>query len=104
MIDIQSIILNGLWILGLSVILATWSYARYTAHRDRIKTRAKLNELKYALILDGGLVLFIAGMAGTENRWWARVLWFVIGIGVLVEAGYRIYVERSKSESQDENA
>jgi hypothetical protein len=101
-IDIQSVILNGLWILGLSVILATWSYARYTAYRGGLKTRAKLNELRYVLALDAGLLLFIAGMAATEDRWWALLLWILIGIGVLIEAGYRIYTARSKRQSQDE--
>jgi uncharacterized membrane protein len=102
-IDIQSVILNSLWILGLSVILATWSYARYTAYRSGLKVRSKLDELRYAIALDVGLILFIGGMAGTEDRWWARLLWVLIGAAVLIEMGYRVYNERSREEDNDQD-
>ncbi len=72
MAEVWLVVKNGLWILGLSILLAVWSYARYTAYEARVKTRDKLNEPKYALAVDLGLLLFVAGMAATETRWWAR--------------------------------
>ena len=86
MIDVWDVVRNSLWILGLSVLLATWSWARYAAYQERMKTRDKLGELKYVLALDAGLLLFVAGMAATEGRWWARILWIALGIVVIVHA------------------
>jgi len=86
MLDVWGVISNGLWVVGLSILLATWSWARYAAHEARMKTREKLNEPKYVLALDLGLLLFISGMALTEDRWWARVLWIALGIVVIVHA------------------
>ncbi|MGC9522073.1 MAG: hypothetical protein ACP5HG_09350 [Anaerolineae bacterium] len=83
---VWDVVRNGLWILGLAVLLATWSWARYAAYEDHVKTKEKLNEFTYALILDVGLALFIAGMALTEDRWWARLLWVALGLVVIVHA------------------
>ncbi len=95
MTEVWIVVKNGLWILGLAVLLATWSYARYAAYEAKAKTRDKLNELKYALVIDLGMVLFVAGMALTESRGWARVLWIVLGVAILVQGFLQI------RESQD---
>jgi len=97
MIDVWGVFSNFLWILGLSVLLAVWSFANYEARLARQKTREKLDTFGYALALDGGLLLFIAGLAATEDRGWARVLWILLGAGVLVEAGMRF---RSRARAQ----
>ncbi len=94
-IDVWDVVRNGLWILGLSVLLATWSWARYAAYQAHVRTRHKLNELKYALALDAGLLLFVGGMAATEGRWWARLLWIALGVVVIVHAVAS--VQQSKS-------
>lgn len=95
MIDVWQVIFNALWILGLALLLATWSYARYAAYEAGVKTRVKFAELRYALALNVGLLLFIAGMAATENRWWARGLWIVLGIGMIVDSALRIRQART---------
>jgi len=94
MIDVWGIITNTLWILGLAVILAVWSYASYEAGRRKLKVRHVTNELGYALALNAGLVLFLAGMATTEERGWARGLWIVIGLGIIAESAWRIIKHR----------
>lgn len=95
MMTMIDVIFNALWIVGLALVFATWSYARFTAHRDHVKTRTKLNELTYALVLDLGLLLFVGGMAATESRWWGRALWVFIGLIVIVEAALRTHKARS---------
>lgn len=97
MIDVWQVIFNALWIVGLSVLLATWSYARYAAYEAGVKTRQKFAELPYALALNAGLFLFIAGMAATESRWWARVLWILLGIGMIVDSVLRVRQARPKA-------
>jgi hypothetical protein len=101
MIDIWDVFFNALWIVGLSVILAVWSYARYTARVQGVRLRDKLNILKYALVLNCGLLLFLAGMSLTEDRWFVKVLWVLLGIGVLVESGFRI--KQHKQRNMDAN-
>jgi hypothetical protein len=94
MIDFWGVLFNFLWILGLAVILAVLSYASYEAAiATRIakqRLRDKLDEFAYALALDVGLVLFCAGLAATEDRWWARLLWIGLGIVWIIEGAWRI--------------
>lgn len=100
MTEVWIILKNGLWILGLSVLLATWSYARYAAYEAGIKTRKKLSELKYALTVDLGVLLFIGGMAATETRDWARILWVVLGVAVGVQAYLQIRETHTPAEAK----
>ena len=86
MIDVWGVVRNGLWVIGLSVLLASWSWARYAAIQARGKTRDKLDEARYAVALDVGLLLFVAGMAATEGRWWARIMWATLGVVVIIHA------------------
>ena len=96
MIDFANLAANAFWVLGLALLLAVWSYARYEAHRVGVKTREMLGELQYSLWINGGLLLFVAGMALTEDRWWARGLWILVGIGFLVDSGMRIAESRKE--------
>ena len=102
MTEVLLVVKNGLWILGLSILLATWSYARYTAYEARIKTRDKLNEPKYALVTDIGLLLFVAGMAATETRWWARILWILLGVSIVVHRVLRIRELQAATDEMDD--
>ena len=90
MIDFGQVAANALWVLGLALLLAVWSYARYEAHREETRTREILSRLNYSLAINAGLLLFVAGMAATESRWWARGLWILVGVGFLVDSGMRI--------------
>jgi len=85
MIDFAGVFANLLWIVGLSVLLAAWSYAYYEAGIAQQKTLAKLQEFGYALVVDFGLLLFVAGMVATEDRWWARGVWGVGSLMVLFD-------------------
>lgn len=101
MLNVLDVIYNALWILGLAVLLAVWSYARYTAQVKGVRVRDKLDELKYALVLNSGLLLFLCGMALTEDRWLARILWLLLGIAVVAESALRI--QRHKKVKTDIN-
>jgi len=102
MIDLWGVFSNFLWILGLAVLLATWSYAHYEARMSHKKVSEKLDELGYALSLDGGLLLFCAGLAATEHRGWARLIWIGMGIAVLIEGGMRIAASRRAPDDDAE--
>jgi preprotein translocase subunit SecY len=94
MIDVWGVFSNSLWVLGLAVLLAVWSYASYEARRRKIKVRHVTNELSYALALNAGMLLFLVGMATTEHRGWARGLWIVVALGVVAESVWRIVKHR----------
>jgi hypothetical protein len=99
MIDVWGVFTNSLWILGLAVLLAVWSYASYEANRRKQKVRHITREQGYALALNAGMVLFLAGMATTEDRGWARGLWIVLGLGVIAESVWRIVQHRKATTS-----
>ena len=103
MIDVWGVFSNSLWILGLAVLLAVWSYASYEAGRRKQKVRHVTNELGYALALNAGMLLFLVGMATTEDRGWARGLWIVIALGIVAESVWRIVKHRrATAPSTDE--
>jgi hypothetical protein len=97
MIDFAQVAANALWVLGLALLLAVWSYARYEAHLEGVKTREMLGRLSYSLWINGGLLLFVVGMALTEDRWWARGLWILVGVGFLVDSGMRVAEARKET-------
>jgi cell division protein FtsW (lipid II flippase) len=102
--DVWAMLINALWILGLAVILAVWSYARYTAHVKGVRVKEKFDTLKYALVLNAGVLLFLLGMMLTEDRWWVRILWTLLIIWVLVDSALRLQqhkAEKKKLHGQD---
>lgn len=94
MIDIWTVLANALWILGLATLLAVWSMASYAASQAHRSIWVLLEEPGYARGVTGGWVLFCAGLAATESRLWARVLWVGLGIAFIVE---RVWHERNTS-------
>ncbi len=97
MIDFWGVFSNFLWVMGLAILLATLSYASYAAAVAKTtRMREKLDEFPYALALDVGLVLFCAGLAATEDRWWARLLWIGLGIMWIVDGVSRALAVRKQ--------
>ncbi|MFN3761910.1 MAG: hypothetical protein ACK4WK_01755 [Anaerolineae bacterium] len=90
-IDIRSVAANALWVLGLALILTALSWANWAAARERIPFRSALGRPGVRRALDGGLVLFCAGLAATGRTLWEQVLWGVlaVGFGVLMIWGER---------------
>ena len=84
MMDFRSVVANTLWILGLALILAALSWARWVAARENVRFRVALSRPGVARALDGGLMLFCAGLAATARTGWEQVLWGVLAAGFLV--------------------
>ena len=103
MLDFGMIIRNGLWILGLAVLLAVWSYARYSAIRQGVRTRQMMSEFRYAFPADIGLLLFVAGMALTEPRSWARILWLILGSAIIIHMVMSIAIRRHTDAKEQED-
>lgn len=84
MIDIWAVLANSLWILGMAVLLATFSWAYWMADTKggRLRTMMGLPRIQQAL--NGGAFLFCAGLAATSRVWWERLLWGLLAVAWVV--------------------
>jgi hypothetical protein len=81
MIDWVFVGLNALWILGLSLALATLSLALYNASDQNKKLSEVLKRKGYSLFLDLSMILLCLGLFGLLDAWWERLLWGVLALG-----------------------
>ena len=83
-IDWLSVIMNSSWILGLSILLATFSYYHWQAAEEQMRFNEKLNEsfpLKLLLI---GLLFIGIGLMGTSQNYSEAALWFIVFIFLFI--------------------
>ena len=96
MIPWGGLLANGLWLLGLALLLATWSLAYDEGQRSGRRVGPVLRKRGYVRASIMGLLLFCAGLAATETRWWARLLWLLLGLAFAVEGLFTGTRERRK--------
>jgi len=80
MIDWLSVVLNGGWILGLAVILATVSYHNWAAETSERSLRRHLKAPSFNKGFAVGACLFCSSLAGLGEAWWERVVWGVLAL------------------------
>jgi len=80
LIDWPFVARNALWILGLSIALAAWSYTSWWAAGRRVRTRRALGLPLFQIPFSAGLTIFSASLAWGATRWWERVLWILLGL------------------------
>ncbi|MCX8066771.1 MAG: hypothetical protein N3B68_02910 [Anaerolineae bacterium] len=83
MVDLWSVAVNALWVLGLALILTALSWANWVAVRERIPFRRVLDQPGVRRTLDGGLVLFCAGLTAAGRTRWEQALGSILTVGVL---------------------
>ena len=78
MIDWWGVASNGLWIAGLSTILAVVSYVHWWAHDQGLTLRQALtrNEFRFPFLI--GALLFAVGLLATSRLWWERIGWATV--------------------------
>jgi hypothetical protein len=86
MIDGWLVLSNSFWIAGLSLLLATISWASWAASLEDIRFWTFLARPGVRRVWSLALVLFCAGMAATGRAWWEHVLWSVLAVAFLVYA------------------
>lgn len=102
MIDIRGVVANSLWILGLAVLLAVVSWARWIAQTEQSQLRIVLKRPSTQIALDVGLSFFCAGLAATGRTWWERILWGLLAAAWVVQ----VWLARANARKQkpsDEN-
>ena len=85
LIDWSFVVRNALWILGLSIVLAAWSYTSWWASTHHVRVRQALGLPMFTLPLFAGMLLFSTSLAWGATRWWERVLWIGLGIAFLAQ-------------------
>lgn len=75
MIDWLAVLINSLWILGLSILLASFSYQYWLAGQVKRPLRAQLNTPSFLQSFWLSLGLISAGLAGSSQTWWETSLW-----------------------------
>lgn len=95
MIDWWNVFTNALWIAGLAVALAFFSYADWSSSRrsEGVVAAAKSTVREPGFILGLAIACLGAGLGVVE--WWRRILWFLLCAGLMLESG-RIYLSRRK--------
>lgn len=86
MVDWNSLGFNGMWLLGVAVIVAGLSISSYEASRRGERLRERLAAPGPQLWLSVGLALFSLGVALIGPRWWERALWGLLAAAWVVQA------------------
>ena len=77
-LDAWAVAANGLWVLGLSLVLAALSWAHWRAPEEGEGLRRALARVGPRRAVDAGVFLFCAGLLATSWRTWERVVWAVV--------------------------
>lgn len=81
MIDWVSLALNALWIVGLAVILAAFSYHDWLARETARRRREVMAQPSWTLPFSAGLLLTCVGVGyGLGGRWWEKATWTILAI------------------------
>jgi hypothetical protein len=101
MTDIWEVATNGLWVLGLAMLLSTLSWAHWAASEEDERLRIVLSRSGTQHGLDWALFLFCTGLAATSRRWWEQILWGLLALAWVVQA-LRVKQTVNQRESKDD--
>ena len=88
MIDWWLVFTSALWILGLSIVLAAFSYHDWLRRETGRRLREMFSQPSWRLWSSAGLLLFCVGWgAGRGMQWWERVLWGALAVSFGWDAG-----------------
>ncbi|MBP8057613.1 MAG: hypothetical protein KA314_17420 [Chloroflexi bacterium] len=77
-IDWMSLLFHIVWIGGLAIILAAFSYHQWQANQKNLPLRAQLNTTPFIRLLWLGLTLITLGLVGTSNTLWEAIIWIIL--------------------------
>ncbi len=78
LIDWAGVARNALWIVGLSIVLAAWSHARWWAIMHGVKLRRMPDWPRVQAPVSAGLLLFCISLAWSAAPWWERGPWILL--------------------------
>jgi hypothetical protein len=98
MIDVWSVAANGLWILGLSILLAALSWAVWASTAGDDRLRIVIMRPPIRLSVDLGFLIFCIGLAVTTQKWWGRALWAALAVAW----GVQIWISTHLTHREEE--
>lgn len=75
MINWQSVIFNSLWIFGLALLLAAFSYHYWDASQHGRSLRTQLSHSSFLRFFWLAIFLVSIGLIGTSQQLWEMVTW-----------------------------
>lgn len=92
LIDWPGVARNALWIVGLSIVLAAWSYVMWDAGQRRVRLRHAFDWPLLQAPVAVGLLLFAASLSWGAQALWERIVWAVLALAFAWQAlaGWRI--------------
>lgn len=84
MINWQSIIFNSLWISGLAVLLAAFSYHYWAASEQGRSLREQLGRPGFLRFFWLAMLLIALGLVGTSQELWEMAIWGGLALFALV--------------------
>jgi len=96
MIQWGSVLSNGLWILGLSILLAALSFQRSTAIKQKKRLKDLLSKKEIQRFFLAGMALIFAGIGLTSNTIWERVLWGIMFFWFIAKIVYTTILLKSR--------
>ncbi|MBN1259928.1 MAG: hypothetical protein JXB35_04530 [Anaerolineae bacterium] len=100
MINSMTITGNILWVSGIALLLANWSWAYYEAQRLRAPFRTLRKQSPYPRVTLFGELLFASGLALSDARLWAKPLWGAIAIILMVFAIRDLRTRPAREETE----
>ncbi len=105
LIDWMGVARNALWILGLSIVLAGWSYTVWWAGVAQCGLRRALGRAAFQVPFNFGLLLFSAGLAWGAARVWERWAWIALSVAFAWQVILALRPGRTSAEAspQEDN-
>lgn len=75
MIDWLNVLYNFFWVLGLAVLLATFSLTHWQADRQQKSLYQDLSEPPCRLAAAAGIILLALGLMLIVEPWWYKIGW-----------------------------
>lgn len=83
MINWLSLVASVLWIGGLSLLLAVFSYHTWLAGEQKRRWRDQLAEKSFTRIAWLSILLIGVGLAVSSRQTWERWLWLILSLAAL---------------------
>lgn len=86
LIDWPGVVRNALWILGLSIVLAAWSYVWWDAGQRRVRWRHAFNWPLLHVPVSLGFLIFVISLCWSGRTIWERVAWAILALAFAWQA------------------
>jgi hypothetical protein len=97
MIDWWSVAFNALWIIGASILLASFSYHNWLARQTGQTLRDAFRMISRTAAYPGGMTLICVGwMLAQADGLWERALWIGLGLSFAWQTARAVSQNRNR--------